>query len=107
LSAAHTASAPSRSYISIHTSGHTSKQLPQAIHFSGHTTFEGWEPEEFGSVSGSKIFKGQARTHKKQPLHNSRSMTTFPFLAMDTPLSTVMLPKSGIKRYGGIGGEKL
>jgi DNA-binding NarL/FixJ family response regulator len=61
--------------------------LPQAIHFSVCTAFDGYEPEALGSVSASSTFRGQARTHNQHPLHNSRSISTFPLLAIRLPLS--------------------
>jgi DNA-binding NarL/FixJ family response regulator len=56
------------------------------MHFSAYTAFEGYEPDLFGSVSASSTFTGQVRMHNKHPLHNSLSISIFPFFAIKGPL---------------------
>jgi hypothetical protein len=41
---------------------------------------------------------GQALIHKRHPLHNSRSISTFPFLAMRSP-RCILPGKSGFWQY--------
>jgi len=72
----------------MHISGQTSQQFPQAMHLSGLTGFDGYEPDALGSVSASSTFVGQARMHKRHPLHRSRSISTFPRLAITRGIIT-------------------